>query len=109
MGVAAGWIIHNVEARIVVTLLYRIPHWYFLARPFFYTLSLGYFPLLFLPASFSTWAKLYIEKPLKKSLNAIGSIRAMKNFQVFFFIWNKKYRSIKRVELIIQRDLIFLQ
>lgn len=85
VGVAAGWIIHNVEARIVVTLLYRIPHWYFLARPFFYILSLGYFPLLFLPALFFTWAELYTEKPLKKSLNAIGSIRAMENFQVFFF------------------------
>lgn len=35
VGVAAAWIIHNVEARIVVTLLYRISYEYSLAEPFF--------------------------------------------------------------------------
>lgn len=35
VGVAAGWIIHNVEARTVVTSLYRIPYGYSLEKPFF--------------------------------------------------------------------------
>jgi len=90
VGVAAGWIIHNVEARIVVTLLYRISYGYSLAKPYFLYPASWLLPS-FVPTCLVFFLSgLYTEKPHKKSFNAIGSIRAIENFQVFFLVFHGK-------------------
>lgn len=91
VGVAADWIIHNVEAAYSCHFaVQNTPRVFPCKTPLLYIPCLLATLPSFVPtfASFSPWAELYTGKPHKKSFNAIGSIRTMENFQAFFLVFH---------------------